>query len=368
MNLDYNPFNILVLFGAIQGIILCFFLNKRRYINSLAVNFFLLFLFSLSFFNLIYACLDMDVFKYYRPLHLFPFPYKWLIGVGFYFYIKSQFPVFNNEQAHYKKEWYLFLPALIYLILKSYWFAISVSENSYRITALIVNSGFFRIHEFFILFFTLFMGVFALKFIQEQEENIIIKSVTAIQWLKWFTIVFIFITVIDILLYTLDLIINSGIESFGFYYATLIINAIYIYWIGFVGFTKFKLFFNTFKYNGESPNAIYLEISDKLKHAIQIDRIHLNSNLTLAELSAKIKVSSKMISKYVNETENMNFSEYINRQRVEAVKQLMTTIEAKKYTLVTLAEKSGFSSKSSFNSIFKKVTGKTPSQYRKTIH
>lgn len=365
MDLEYNFFNILILFGAIQGIILCFFLRQKRSINPLAVDFFLLFLFSLSFFNLIYAFLDMDLFKYYRPLHMFPFPYKWLIGAGFYFYIKNQFPITDGKQPYHRREWYLLAPACIYLLLRMYWFSIAVQENSYRITAVVVDSDFFRIHEFFILFFTFFMGIASLLFLQKQEKKILAKSIPAMKWLKRFTWVFISIALIDLLLYTFDLIINAGIETFGFYYATLIINAGFIYWIGFMGFTKPKLFFTTFKYIQENSDTYSLDIIAKLEKAIQVDKVYLNPNLTISELSNTLKITPKEVSKYINDTIGMNFSEYINSFRVEEVKMLMASEDASKYTLVTLGEKAGFRSKSSFNETFKKVTGMTPSAYKK---
>ncbi|MBC2846254.1 helix-turn-helix domain-containing protein [Winogradskyella flava] len=367
MDLQYNAFNILILFGAIQGIILCFFLRQKRTTNALAVDFFLLFLFSLSFFNLIYAFLDMDLFKYYRPLHVFPFPYKWLIGVGFYFYIKNQFPVTENEPPYHKKEWYLLAPAFIYMILRIYWFSIAVKEDSYRIVAVVVYSGFFRINEFFFLFFTFFMGVASLRFLKKNAHSIPSKSLLAFKWLKIFTLVFISISCIDILLYAIDLIINSGIETFGFYYATLLINAGFIYWIGFMGFTKSKLLFNTFKYSKDLSEISTSAISKKLKQAINVDKVYLNPNLTLSEMSVQFKVTPKELSKHINDVLGKNFSEYINAYRVEEVKALMASKEASKYTLVTLAEKAGFSSKSSFNETFKKVTGDTPSAYKKKI-
>ena len=367
MDLQYNAFNILILFGAIQGIILCFFLRQKRSVNPLAVDFFLLFLFSLSFFNLIYAFLDMNLFKYHRPLHMFPFPYKWLIGAGFYFFIKNQFPTTESKSPHHQKEWYLLAPAFVYLLLRTYWFSIAVQENSYRITDVVVYSGFFRIHEFFFLFFTFFMGIASLLFLKKNEHKIHSKSLPTIAWLKKFTWVFIGVSAIDTILYTSDLIINAGLESFGFYYATLLINAAFIYWIGFMGFTKSKLFFNTFKYTQDISEVPLSDIAEKLHQAIQDEKVYLNPSLTLSEMSVQLKCTPKELSKHINDVLGMNFSEYINMHRVEAVKVLMTSEEASKYTLVTLAEKAGFSSKSSFNETFKKVTGETPSAYKKKI-
>jgi AraC-like DNA-binding protein len=60
----------------------------------------------------------------------------------------------------------------------------------------------------------------------------------------------------------------------------------------------------------------------------------------------------------------MSFSDYINQQRIEKVKKLLKSEDQKKYTLLAIAENAGFSSKSSFNAVFKKMTGLTPTQYK----
>lgn len=103
MELKYSFLNIIILFGALQGFILCLFAYQKRKQNQQAVYFFMLFLFSLAFYNLMYAFLDMDLFKYYRPLHLFPYPYNWLIVPGLYFYVRNQLKP-NKQQRYFKKS------------------------------------------------------------------------------------------------------------------------------------------------------------------------------------------------------------------------------------------------------------------------
>lgn len=70
------------------------------------------------------------------------------------------------------------------------------------------------------------------------------------------------------------------------------------------------------------------------------------------------------MSLYIRESLEISFKEYINQLRVEKVKRLINEGEQEKYTLLSIAEKAGFSSKSSFNEVFKKVTGLTPTQYK----
>ncbi|MDP5158067.1 MAG: helix-turn-helix domain-containing protein [Flaviramulus sp.] len=367
MNLDYNILNVIMLFGAIQGFILCVFVYQKKFANTLAVNFFLLFMFSLSFYNLIYALLDMEVFQYYRPLHMFPYPYKWLIGTGFYFYVKNLFP--NKEGfIYHKKEWYILLPAILYGLLRTYWFIIAVHENSFRITRVVVESDFFRIHEFFYQMFTIILLILSLKVIKKNAVLLtnIQKSKPILKWLKRLTYVFLGIMIWDVLLYLTDLLIHNWKESIDFSYPTFILNSAFIYWIGIIGFTKPKLLFNTFFTNENKLEQYKLNsISEKLTEAIKLKELYKNPNLTLMEFATEIDSTPKELSKYINEIHQMNFSEFLNVHRVEKVKQLLASTDVQKFTLVTLAEKAGFNSKSSFNNSFKKITGITPSAYKK---
>jgi AraC-like DNA-binding protein len=364
MNLEYNILNILTLFGALQGFILCFFIYQKKRVNKLSVNFFILFLFSLAFYNLIYALLDMGLFKYYRPLHMFPYPYKWLIGIGFYFFMKNQFKATSKVVFH-KKEWYLFIPAIVYGLIRLYWFTIAVQENSFRITGVIVNSNFFRIHEFIYLFYTIIITLKVLQFIN--KNSLVIRSnkkIKHVKWLKKFTYVYLSVLIFNLLIYSLDLIIHNGIESYFYLYPTLIVNVAFIYWIGFIGFTKSNLIINEISITPNSNNKFIL-IEEKLRQEIEVNEAYKNPSLTIVELSQKLTLTTKEVSNYINEIHQMNFSEYLNHHRVQKVKELLISSDVEKYTLITLANEAGFSSKSSFNAEFKKLTGVTPSMYRK---
>lgn len=328
---------------------------------------FLLFLFSLAFLNMMYAFLDLNLFQYYRPLHVFPFPYKWLIGPAFYFYIKNQF-VDSNEKPFHKREWLLFIPAILYGCARLYWFIISVSENSYRITKVIVDSNYFRIQEFGYLLYTIILGVLAFTFLIKKKVAISNQSKTSktIGWLMGFIILFTVMHIIGLLLFSIDLIIHNGQETFQFLYPNLIINVAFIYWIGIIGFTKPKHLFNVFKIENRAKTAILKrEITEKLNTAIHKNEVYKNPNLTLEQLALTIEISPRELSKYINEIHQMNFSEFLNFHRIEKVKALLTSPDSKKYKILTLAEDAGFSSKSSFNAIFKKMAGVTPSSYKK---
>lgn len=367
MDLNYNILNISILFGAIQGFVLCIAIYNRKETNKASVLMFVLFLFSLAFLNMMYAFLDLNLFQYYRPLHVFPFPYKWLIGPAFYFYIKNKL-VDVNEPPFHKKEWFLFIPALLYGCARLYWFIIAVRENSYRIIQVIVDSNYFRIQEVIYLLYTITLGILALVFLNKKNSAIGNQAKTRknIAWLKGFVLLFVIIQVIGLLLFSIDLILHNGRETFQFSYPNLIINVAFIYWIGIIGFTKPKQLFHVFKIeHTPKQELIKREIAQKLGLEIGQNEVYKNPSITLEQLALTIEVSPRELSKYINEVHQINFSEFLNFHRIEKVKALLIAPDSKKYTILALAEDAGFSSKSSFNAIFKKMVGVTPSTYQK---
>jgi AraC-like DNA-binding protein len=103
---------------------------------------------------------------------------------------------------------------------------------------------------------------------------------------------------------------------------------------------------------------------NKLQKYIQTDKPHLNSAITLPELAQNLSMSIHHLSQIINQRLNQNFYEFINHYRVEEAKKMILDPAYKHLTIAAIGYDSGFNSNSSFNSVFKKATGKTPSQYR----
>jgi len=101
---------------------------------------------------------------------------------------------------------------------------------------------------------------------------------------------------------------------------------------------------------------------EELKDAIQD---HIDDNLTLKELSKELDINpsylSREFSKYF---EDLSFGEYIRKLRIEKAKQLMVNSA---YSLTEIAYLTGFSDQSHFTRIFKKHTGQSPSEFKKTL-
>ena len=101
---------------------------------------------------------------------------------------------------------------------------------------------------------------------------------------------------------------------------------------------------------------------------LQTEKPFLNPKLSLKDLSELTNISTHNLTELFNTQMNKSFYELINSYRVEEVKKLIREDSDKKFSLLALAFEAGFSSKTSFNTIFKKSVGKTPSQFRDEIN
>ncbi len=99
-------------------------------------------------------------------------------------------------------------------------------------------------------------------------------------------------------------------------------------------------------------------------HLIAEKELFLNPNLTLEETAKALKVSKHLLSQYINEKLKKSFSSLINEYRIEKAKKLLQS--ENNYTIESLGYDSGFNSKSTFFTAFKKNTGKTPAEYQKS--
>jgi len=109
-------------------------------------------------------------------------------------------------------------------------------------------------------------------------------------------------------------------------------------------------------------SARYTQAAQQL---MQQQKLYLNDALTLHQLAAQLDVPAYHLSQALNEQLQKNFFDFVNQYRVEEVKQKLKMPQYQNYTLLAIALESGFRSKASFNRVFKRFTGITPSEYKK---
>ncbi len=99
---------------------------------------------------------------------------------------------------------------------------------------------------------------------------------------------------------------------------------------------------------------------------MQKDKLFLDPDLKSTDLAAELGISVKTLSQVINQGFKRNFFDFVNSFRCEEVKRILSGPD-RKITILEAMFASGFNSKSSFNKEFKKLTGQTPSEYKRSI-
>ncbi|WP_347331670.1 helix-turn-helix domain-containing protein [Marinimicrobium locisalis] len=93
---------------------------------------------------------------------------------------------------------------------------------------------------------------------------------------------------------------------------------------------------------------------------------YLQQDITIETLSRKASIPERTLSRILNQHFEKNFFEFVNSYRIEEAKQLLSDPQQSGKTILELMNDAGFTSKSTFNTLFKKHVGQTPSQFRKS--
>lgn len=104
-----------------------------------------------------------------------------------------------------------------------------------------------------------------------------------------------------------------------------------------------------------------LETVDKL---ISEKELFRDSNLTLVRVAKRLSMPARRISNATNRKTGENFSRYVNGYRIRHAKLALAETDL---SITEIMFESGFISKSSFNTEFRRITGQTPSQYRAIV-
>jgi AraC-like DNA-binding protein len=129
------------------------------------------------------------------------------------------------------------------------------------------------------------------------------------------------------------------------------------------GFFKQATLDDTAKYKSSSLSSTQKEtILSRLTQVMENEKPFLNPTFSLPDLADKLKTSVHQLSQVINEGLDKNFFELTAEYRVNEAKRLLK--DQPNIKIEEIAEQVGYNSKSSFNTVFKKITGMTPSEFR----
>ncbi len=318
--------------------------------------------------------------KTYREILFFiPFQQLFLIGPIIFFYTQS---LLNKDFVLSKKHFIHFLPAAFYLI---YSLIVFITDK------LILDEFYFYAdgRDKDLAFWYQMAGLISMLFYLLLSHNyyrnyrkFVIEEVSyadeiSFKWISHFMIVFGFILILRVLFF----ILNPEWGEFGskyWYYLCFSILFFYIAITGYSNTVRATISFNTNSIktlgneknddvsrakNDESDFSNLDAWKRKILALIEDEKIYTNTNLTLTDVALQLNTNRNLISSIINQGFEMNFNDFINLKRVEAVIERIKNGEHTKNTLLGIALDSGFNSKTTFNRAFKKHTSLTPKQY-----
>lgn len=199
-----------------------------------------------------------------------------------------------------------------------------------------------------------------------------------LNWLKWIVLSNLLLFVVLFLLIKFG--VNIGLLTYQNLFGVVgSILTSYVFLVGFLGLKQTTIFANvdyhtginkiqssssSYQKSGLSDNDVAL-IFEKLETHLQQQKPYLDEHLNLFMLAQQLNVTSNQLSQVINQKTSSHFFNYINRYRVEAVKEKLKDPRFRHYSILAIGFECGFGSKSAFNKIFKETEGMTPSEYQK---
>jgi AraC-like DNA-binding protein len=166
-------------------------------------------------------------------------------------------------------------------------------------------------------------------------------------------------------------------------YAIYLTLTLYIFFLGYFGLKQQVIYPSTTPYKSKTNDADpIIEYKESYQHSVlkqteakkhleklldyfNREKPYLTGKLNIKEVAEYMDISVNHLSQLINEQLDKNFYDFVNGYRVQEVKIRLFDSKYAQLTLLAIAYDCGFNSKSSFNSVFKKHTGFTPSQYLK---
>lgn len=339
----------------------------------------------------------------YRDILFYtPLQHLYFIGPVIFFYIQS---LLNPSFKFGKKEWLHLLPGILYLlfsviafttdklILKRYYFLANGQDPDFDLWYQL--TGFLSMFMYFLLslrYYNLYKKLMVQ--VVSYADTVLFK------WVRNFLYAFLIMLIIRLLFSIASYFpVFQKLRYMGDWWQYFSF-AIIFYYIAITGYSNaiaakvsFKLhLLNTrpslLLHNAVAPavnnnfieEAEFIEIEDtqlqkkedtdlltewkpKILQLLKNEKAYEDPELSLTQVAKQLKTNASVISKVINQGFQVNFNDFINNYRIEAVQQKLKAGEQKTQTLLGIAFDCGFNSKATFNRAFKKVTMLSPKEW-----
>ncbi|MDJ1499380.1 helix-turn-helix domain-containing protein [Xanthocytophaga agilis] len=389
------PFTILQLLlvaGAAQGFLLAFLLVTRR-VNPLASRLLGLLIFLISIQTLLVGFDNREFFLRFPHLSKISWLLPSLFGPLLFLFtrkITSEKPIWKRADCIH------LVPFIVYFFYLLPYYAKSAAEKSAYLNnfeaALQDDFGFLNQLTNFLHLFYVTLSLFIVKKYQQGILNSF-SDITQIRlrWLRQLLLFVLTVMLISVIIFYAKK-WNIGWLTQLYRYHYLGVVAL-IYWIGYKALSQPRIF-NQFELpvthvpepkkdvsisvvaeeeipkNKYQKSTLTNDVVDtylkQLTHLMENEKLYLRQELTIQDLAERTGISRHQLSQLINERLEKNFYDFVNEYRVKEAQRMLVDPKYKHLTTLAISGEAGFNSKATFNAVFKKITGQTPSEYIKS--
>lgn len=334
-----------LLFGKQPG-------NKK---SNIFLGFFIM-LFGLSVLHIL--LINVLYQTIYNPLILLPLN---LVFLPFYFLIRYFDQIISIQIYSQRFERSILLIALIEIIMNllptGAW--IYTGQFDANLIAFV-----FTIKRLFV-FMLLPLGFYALWQLKVKSNSYKSKSIDDQVRKKWINEMIILIALLIMVILIPELARYLKMKNLTLFLVQAIIGSLIVIYIG---LRNLNIRLNSVIVSDNDTKVLLPETNlnfINIQRLFDTEKVYLKSELRITDVANKISLTPNYVSKIVNENAGMNFNDFVNQYRINEIIEKFKNNEHLKKSIFALAQESGFKSKSTFQSVFKKHYGKTPTQFLK---
>lgn len=343
---------------------------------------------SISLNNIQSWALENKLFQHKFALDYIQIPWHFLAMPFLYMFLINYLNITSKTYNLLKIVIPIFILAVVAQISFVLYYS-NVKTNTYQD---FVYEKYTSIEE--IVSFTISISLFAYSFYLLYKKEKLFSKILSYDNLKWIG-TFFKLSTLGYILWIAALVIKVSLNFKGFlfsYYPLRIYTTILIYWLGYLGLRQLRILKErqhireeitatppSFGENSDHESLVsqansngisddqfekYKEYFSKIDFLIRSEKKFLLSKYTLQNLADETDFSSSTLSLIINTIAGKSFIDYLNEMRVEQAKKLLINPNYENYTIASIGLESGFNSKSTFFTVFKKHTGITPFTFR----
>jgi len=328
-----------------------------------------------------------DIIFYVTFQHLF------FIGPVIFFYVQS---LLNPSFQFNKKYWWHLVPGCLYLLYSLLIFVVDkLILHDYYFLANGTDREFDNWYQTLgYLSMAIYFGA-SIRYYDLYKQLMVqvVSYADAVQfkWVRNFLLAILSILIFKFLLFIIELFISIEYIGTWWYFLGFSIAFYYIAVSGYANSVRTKMRFSADLFtskpalllqyhtvndslveeaemivideqstNQESDDAFIMEWKDKIQEIVVAFKMYEEPELSLTDLAKKLRTNPSLLSRAINKGFGMNFNDFVNYYRVQAVVEKLKLGEQQSQTLLSIAYDCGFNSKATFNRAFKKALGTSP--------